>query len=295
MSGKVVLGLRNRIDVSTLTSDTAWVSTLPLTNVKTQILGHVARTTTDNAFTITADFSGLPARNIGVVSLAGHNLSRTAAVQIQTYQGETEVDDSGMLSPWPYLAADDPHYLSHTWSASIVDAEHIAEMMPTLVYFLPFNLVANKVVISITNTSNPDGFVEIGRIFVGQQFVPTLNVEYNDVSYSYLDFSEIQTSRRHIKFFNKYKPIRVATAVFKDLSEGEAFGGLYAAQRTTGLTGEVIWAADKPTYRTISNLKVVDSHWFAKAFLANFTALDALSQPYLASRSGAINVEEVAI
>ena len=295
MSGKVILGLNNRIDACALSSTATWAATLPLANIKTPVLGRVARTTGAAAFTITADFGGLAARNIGVVAIAGHNLSRLAAVQVQTYQGVTLVDDSAALSPWPYLASDDPHFQSHAFSAAIVDDERIAGMMPTLVYFLPSNSVADKVVITITDTGNAAGYVEIGRVFIGQQWLPALNVEYGDASYALLDFSAIQTTQRHVKFFDRMRPIRTATAALKDLTEGEAFGGLYAAQRSAGLTGEVVWAADKPTYLAIGGVKAVDSNWFAKAFLGNFTALDALSQPYLASRSGSINIEEVAI
>jgi len=295
MSGKVILGLNNRIDSAALSSTATFDTRLPLTNVQNHKLAKVARSTTASAFSVTASFTALAARSIGVVAIAGHNLSVAATVQVQIYQGAMLVDDSGLLSPWPYLANDDPHFLAHTYGAAIIDAERAAKLMPTLAYFLPANKAANKVVITIDDATNGAGYIEIGRIFVGDCLSPALNVEYGAVSYAHLDFSEIQATKRHVKSFNKYKPIRTATAAFKDLTEGEAFGGVYAAQRDAGLTGELIWAPDKPIYKAVGSVLAVDSNWFSRCFLANFTALDGLTQPYLESRSGAVNVEEVAV
>ncbi len=291
----IIFGFNNRIDLSTLTSSATFAGTLPLANIKTPVLAQVARTTTDAAFTLTADMGGLAARSIGVVAIAGHNLSRAATVQVQTYQGATPVDDSGVLSPWPFLAADNPHFDAHSYSAAIVDAERIAAMMPTCIYFLPADSAANKVVISIDDSSNAAGYVQIGRLFIGDTLAPAMGAEYGATAFGHVDFSEIQQTKSRVKYNYRHPVIRTLAVSFEHLSNGEATGALYAAQQTHGLTGEIIIALDRPDYTTISGVKVVDSNWFAKAFLANFTALDLLTNPYFNAHAGAVNAEEVPV
>jgi hypothetical protein len=291
----IILGLNNRIDAATITSDGTFEAALPLANLKTKILAQVARTTTDAAFTITIDLSAKSARSIGALAIAGHNLSRTATVNFKTYQNTTLLDDSGDLSPWPYLHPEDLHWTAHTYSAAIIDTGRIAEANPTLIYFLPANSAANKVEILITDTSNPDAYVEIGRVFVGEQLQPDFGEDYGKASWGLLDFSEISPSQRHILFSNHYPLLRTLQASFDHLTDGEAQGGLQGAQKLAGLTGEMLVAPDRPTYVTISASKAVDSFWFAKAFLSRQTAIDPLQTPYLQANSTTLNLEEIAL
>ncbi|POZ49908.1 hypothetical protein [Methylovulum psychrotolerans] len=293
MTGQVLLGLNNRIGAATLTATNAWEAAMPLTNVKTPFLAEVARSTTADDFTLTVSFAGLTARAIGVVAIAGHNLSRDATMQVKTYQGATLLDDSGVLAVWPYLHADDPFYTAHTFSAAIVDADRVADLVTSCGYYLPGNAAGNKVTITVSDSGNSTGYLEIGRVFVGELLSPDFNVEYGDVSYSRTDLSEINKSKRGVKFARQYRSMRVATTTFKNLAEGEAVGGVVAAQRVAGLVGEVLWSPGWPEYVVIDGAKAVSSFWFERFFLGNFTALDALTNPYLDAFSMALAVEEV--
>lgn len=290
----LIFGLNNRIDVAAVTSDAAsWVSTLPLTNLQSPRLAEVARTT-DLSFTLTIDLSAKAARGIGCVAIAGHNLSATAQVQIVTSQGVTQKDDSGVLSPWMYLSADDPHWDTHSYSAAIIDSERLAELTPTLIYFLPTNKMANKVVITITDTSNPDNYIEIGRVFVGEQMGFEMGEEYGDAAYGLIDFSEIQITKRRARYAYEYPRLRTLIVGFNHLTRGEALGGLRSAQLRAGLMGEVITAEGIPTYTTISGSKCVDSNWFINAFFGYFTEFDGLRNPYFSAYSMPVSIEEAA-
>jgi len=290
----IILGLNNRINAATLTSSGTYVATLPLTNLQTNVLAEVARTTTDAALTITIDLTGEPARSIGALAIAGHNLSRTATIQYQTYQGATEVNDSGALSPWPYLHAEDPHWTAHTYAAAIIDTDRIAEAMPTSIYFLPANVEANKVIITITDTSNPDSYIEIGRVFVGEQLEPDMGEDYGKANLNLLDYSEIITTQRHILYENPYTPLRTAQIAYEHLTDGEAIGAIRTAQKRARLTGEWLIASSRPTYETISSVQAPDSFWFEKTFMARQTAFDALTYPYLQANASTLNFEEIA-
>lgn len=292
MKGTLILGVNNCYDAATLTTTGTFNSVFPLANSQTPILAQTARTTSAASFKITASLSGSD-RNIGVVSVAGHNLTRSATVQIKTYFGSTLVDDSGALSPWCYLAESDFYWANNTFVAAIINTDRIANSASNAIYFLPANIRADKVEITFIDTSNAAGFIEFARVFIGDVIEPFYNTEFGDVSWGHVDFSEIQVTKRHIKYAYRYAPLRTVAATFKWLDEGEA-AALYQAKQNLGLVGEVVVASSKPAYRTIGGVLVPDSLWFATSFLGNFTALDSLAQPYVKAHSTSINVEEVA-
>ncbi|MDD2725582.1 MAG: hypothetical protein PHH59_16390 [Methylovulum sp.] len=290
----IIFGLNNRVDEATLSSDGAFATGLPLANLQSPLLAKTARTTSTAAFSITIDCGALPVRNIGAVCLAGHNLSRDAVVAISINNGGTVKAASGSLSPWPFLASDDPYYDAHNFSAAIVDTARIATMAPSLLWFAAANQSASKVVITIDDSTNAAGYIEIGRVFAGELSQPVRGEEWADASWGLVDFSQVQVSKRRVKFAYKYPVIRTVGINFKHLSQGEAIGGLKAAQRAAGLTGEVLVAKGIPAYTTIGAVSAPDSNWFAHAFLGNFTALDPLTNPYLDAYAMSINIEEVA-
>lgn len=118
--------------------------------------------------------------------------------------------------------------------------------------------------------------------------------EWGDLSYGLVDYSEIMSTKRRAKYAYQYPVLRTATIGFKHLSQGEAWGGLQDAQRQAGLVGEFIIADGRPAYHIISSKNCVDSNWFSRAFLANFTQLDGLTNPYLAAYAYSLSGEEVA-
>lgn len=289
---RIILGLNNRVDDAVVTSTGNWSSSLPLANVKSYLLAKVAKSTSTGTFTITIDMTGLNNRPIGCVGILNHNFSGAVDyLQIQTYSTSTLVDDSGALSPYPYLASDDPDFDVYSYSAAIVDAQRRSEATQHVIYWLPTNVDANKVVITVTVAAP----LSIGRLFVGSQFWPDINVEYGGVDWGLQDNSEIVKTQGGVKYAYKYKMLREANVTYKWLNNGEATGGLWQAQRKAGLMGEVLIAPGVPTYTTVGGLKYVNSNWFAKSFIGNFSQLDRITNPFLGVDSTTLHVEEVAI
>lgn len=289
----IVFGLNNRIDQATLTSTASYAATLPLANIQTPQLSTPARTTSDAEFTMTVDLTSVAARSIGCIAIAGHNLSRTATLQIVTKQGSTTVNDSGVLSPWPYLPDTHPHWRKHTFSYAIIDSERITDLPSTFIYFLPDNVEGNKVLITITDTSNPDNYIEIGRLFVGEQLAPDMAEDWGQLNYGFNDLVDLVKTKTGAKYAYRYAIQRTANVAVNNLTTAEALGGLTDAQRKAGLTGEIILADTVPTYQDISGVNAVDSYWFAKALMGTFSDLDKFSFPYHGAAALALSVEEV--
>ena len=287
----ILISVNNKIDLSTLTGG-AFNSLFPRDNIKTPILSESARTTSITSFTLTAT---LPSNhNIGCVAIAGHNLSRTAIFRVKTYLSTTLENDSGNLSAWYYLASDDLYWSNgDTFSASIASQDRIDKSNPTAVYYLPTNTKASKVEITFTDTDNQDGYIEIGRVFIGEVINPQYNVEYGDLSYGLKNLSKISLGDNGIKYARNYPILRTVVFNWKHLGLGEGITA-YRAQYELGLTGEVVTTYSLPTYADISGTKTPDSNWFMRAFLGNFAELDKLTYPYFNRHGAGVSIEEVA-
>lgn len=290
----MMFGLNNRIDDAVLTSSAAFVTTLPLANIKTPYLPHFARTDGVMDFSITVNLSSLPARIMGAVAIINHNLSRTAVVSIELLQNSTSVATSGDLSPWPYLSPDDPHFTAHSYSADIIDSARIAQSMPMLTWFSGVNVVANKAIITISDPDNANGYVQIGRLFVGSQLEPEIGEDWGDASFGYVDPSDSSKSKGRVKFTFSRPMLRTTTLAFKHLTAREGLGALLSAQRQAGLSGEVIVVPSRPAWTTVGDVLAVDSVWHARAFMGNFTELDKITHPYLNAYAMTVSIDEVA-
>lgn len=285
----IILGLNNQIETATLAAvdvvaatPTVFETTLPLTNLQNYILPKVARTTTDAAFTITATFAA--AITAGVVMLSNHNISRLGKVRIKSYLSSVEVDDSGDLYVWPYVGG------------AIVSATLIATMRPDYAYFLPANTSVDEVKITITDTSNADTYIQMGRIFIGETFDAERGVEYGDAGIAYKSLSDIQTVPRGIKYPYRQRPLRLATVAYKALTEDESINTIFDAQRQTELIGEVVYSyMGRPTYATISATYAQSREFFARCFLGNFTELNPITVAFFNGHAAALAIEEVAI
>lgn len=273
------LGLNNRIDNATLTSSAAYVATLPLAHLHSPIVPKVARTTSSADFSITAAFGSAFA--LGCIAVAGHNLDRAGKVRFVSKLAAATVDDSGWLWAWP------------KFGAGIMPDTGIAAMSPTLVYFLPSNIDLDSLEISFSNTTNSAGFIQVGRIFAGERFDPSYGEEYNSLSFGLIDPSDVQNSVNGVRYVYNRPRLRTAEFDFSHLSAAEAFEGILPAQRLAGLAGEVVFANGDAVLSLVSGTNAQDLRYFEQAFLANFSQLDALKNPYFNAFSTAFKLQEV--
>jgi hypothetical protein len=274
-----LLAWHNKIDNATLTSDATFVATLPLANLKSYVLPKVARTTDDNAFTITATFAS---SSVGCVAVANHTLGRTSQVQIKVYASATLVHDSGVLAVYPYK------------SGAIVLDDEIATLRHDYIYFLPANITATKV--EFIFTPSDASYVEIGRLFVGETYEPSGGVDYGDQPLRYQDLSEIKTTPRGIRYAYQQQMLRSVDLALKYLPESEIFESIFDAQRRLGVRGEVIYAhRGRPTLANTATGLAKNTTAYAQMFLANFTELNPLNQLFLRGCNTVLRLLEVAV
>lgn len=272
MASTLLLGTLNRIDAATLAGG-SWQSTLPLANIKDRRLSRLARTTNASAGSTLFTIDLGAARNVGVLALIVHNLSVLATVRIygdDAADFATPVYDSGSIAVWPAGAIpqelleweDDNFWLGTVSQEAIAGYKapfiHAMSTAQTLRYW--------KVVIS--DSGNADGYVQMGRVYIGEAWKPDYNRSYG-ASLGYEDESKAESSLAGEEFFDIRRRRRVHRFELGFLSEEEARDRVLQMQRLQGTTGEILIVPD-----------VTDSINFAKvAFLGRLKSPSPVAQP----------------
>ena len=162
---------------------TATSQALPSSNTQRSGRSYVWRSTGLGEQVLTASFETARFINAGV--LLDHNLSLTASIRLELLVDGDVVYDSGDVSPGEikplgvWIAGVDP------WGQSDLST------LPTQQYvvWLPELTLCSEYRITINDPENPDGYIQIGRIFSGEYYSPEFNPEYG-LTLEWQDFSE---------------------------------------------------------------------------------------------------------
>jgi len=120
----------------------------------------------------------------------------------------------------------------------------------------------------IDDQTNPDGYIEIGRLFMGSAFQPTLNYGYDNNGLSFENNALMApTLSGGTQAWRRLNP-RVFRAAFPNMAEAEAFDEVYRMFRSVGFDGEVLVIPDPDDAANIQK----------RSIFGNFRTMDALSQ-----------------
>jgi len=166
--------LGNDLDDLTLSASPAPVATLPETNMQKQARGKIMRVN-GTSVAITANRPTVAAYASGF-GLARHNLKNSSTVRLRLYDDQNQtgnvVYDSTALSvgtpiPWGVMRAG-----IDTWGANYEDDSGLPA-----IFSLWFDAVAYRSLqIDVSAPDNTD--IDIGRLFMGWAFAPTVNFNY---------------------------------------------------------------------------------------------------------------------
>ena len=252
----IVLGYSNQIDTATL-SGGSWNASYPLTNLQNRYLSQKARTTNALAASSVINLDLGAAQTIGVVALVAHNLTTSATVRIQ---GSSAADQSVALYDSTALAA----YSGND-------------------YALSFTAVSARYWrISISDTGNPAGYVQLGRVFIGWRFSPANNIDWNP-KLAVESKTGVMESLGGPEYFDERTTRRLFTGEWSWLSDPEAYNFLLAIQRSHDVSREVYLIADDTdtNYRGIRN------------FLARFRQLSPIEWPYVGQHTCGVELGEL--
>ena len=170
---------------------------------------------------------------VEALALVAHNLSTDATLRLRLATSEAGVTaapgfDSGVVSAWPSSGKpDDPDWQSYF---SLV-------------------LAANSTGyrygrVDIADPTNADGYVQVGRLFVGPAFVPTVNVDLNP-SLGLVSPDEAGRSAfGHAYGDNRGPAARVMSLPMSAIDEDEMGDELFELQRYCGLAKDFGFCLD---------------------------------------------------
>lgn len=245
MAEIIQIGWRNYADTATL-SGGSWASTLPLTNLQRRPLSKIARST--NALTTSTVISidmGSSSAIVGKVMLWGHNISQTGTIEITagTTAGASDIYSSGVLSVWPALAPEDLEWEDDNWWFGTLSDSDVEGYPIRFSADCGDNITARYWKIQITDTSNADGYVEAGRLWMGPFWSPTINYAPG-AGLSWEPRSDEQRSRGGVLYFDQQASVRVFSFQLSAVTDVEAWGTLMELQRTAGNAREVVVIPD---------------------------------------------------
>jgi len=285
-NNKVTLCYPNYVDNATL-SGGGWETSQPLDNLATPYFSQPARSV--NLDTANTKFSVNTPRFLPmhVVALANHNLTSASEWRVKVYneQGGTLFHDSGLISVWPqvYSSTQLEWEYDNFWLGTINDEDRDS-FTSLAIYFLPEAYVATYVEVEISDPSNPQGYVKIGRVMVADAWQSDRTASFG-ITYSY----DIQTTfdsaidEGVTEYADVKIPKRTVNFDLDTLSSEEGFARVMRINRTQGLNGEVLYTEFGP----------MDEERFAKTFIARQQSVSALSHPYYRNYATSISLKEI--
>lgn len=151
----------NAADIATITGG-SWSASFPAANVGIRSYADVARSTDDATASTKLILDHGAARSVRALAIVAHNLSSAAQIRWSrgTTSGGSDVYAGGWVNAWAF-------------APTTYDGTRHAAMR-----VLSADTSARYDLIEIDDTANPDGYVQIGRVFLGTGVVPTINAQY---------------------------------------------------------------------------------------------------------------------
>lgn len=244
----ILLAWNNRTDEGTL-SGGSWTATLPLANLQNRQVQKVARSS--NATTAATQFTidlGQP-RNIGVLALVVHNISVAGTVRVIGSDNPaftSPLYDSGAVAVWPtgvipaeLLEWEEDNF----WLGTLSQQARAGYQSPFILRTGANGQVLRYWRVEISDTTNSDGYVQIGRLFMAQAWTPGVNYAYG-AALGYEDPTLVDTSLSGAEFFDVRSRSRKFRFGLQYLEATEAYAYALELQRTAGISGEVLLVPD---------------------------------------------------
>lgn len=282
----LMLAYPNRADDATL-SGGDWLTPLPLTNLKNRILQRVARSasldTADTQFAIDLTQS----RAIRVLTLANHNFSLEAQYRLT---GSSASDfsstdyDSGWIDVWPYGVFDllSLEWEDDNWWTGQMDAETRAAYNSILIHVLDQQRHLRYWKVELSDPGNSAGYIQIGRLFLGQGWQPDINYNYG-ASLGWETSTIVETSLGNVEYFDRREGRRIFRFSLTWLDDREAMEKAFELQRNQGINREIVLIADADDAR----------QGIRRNFLGRLRQLSPIEHPYYGYHTTAFEIQEI--
>ena len=280
----MLLSYQNRIDGSTFGSYGSWSASLPLTNLKNRTLAKVARSTDATNASTRFRFSLDIARIIGAIGFVNHNLSSSSQYRFRIYSdsGYTTLEyDSGMVNVWPQMPFGTYEWEDlRFWDLTATD-EDLELFTKTLIHIPTVSVSEQYYQVEFFDTANEDGYVQLGRVFLGAIYQPFYNMDLG-ASIGYESGTLIDEALSGAEYFDRRQSFRVARFNLNHLTNEEAILN-NDIQKISGTDAEVLFVYDPSD--------AVNLH--RRSFLGRIRTLSPIEQPYATRFATSYEIKEL--
>lgn len=151
-------------------------------------------------------------------------------------QGVRPVGYMDDYQPYTY----DSGYVS-AWPGTVTSLDQVAGY--NALHAVKPDLTARYWSVLIQDTANAAGYVQLGRVFVGDAWTPRINMSYG-AGHGWEDQTEVQEALSGAEYFGPTKRYRVTKFTTAGMSVAEGVTRASEIQRRVGITGEVILLFD---------------------------------------------------
>ena len=279
----VYLGWPNRMDEATV-SGGDWLTALPLAHLLDRTPTVIARSTDCEAVSTQFDLTLPAARSLRAFALVNHNLSTSAMfrVSLGSTLGGSEVLSSGWQPVWRInFDTDLLEWESDGWWDGDYDDDFVGHPFAAL-YLAPATVSARYVRIEIADADNPDGYIQLGRVFLGGGISPVYGITYG-MSDQWEDTSTAEAALGGSEYFDVRRRCRVARFELPYLHQDSEFRQFHEMQRRLGTTGELLYLPDT---QNLSESQLT-------GFVGRMRQLSAIEYPYYKARKLGFEVKEI--
>lgn len=275
----------NRADQATLSGGT-WETTLPRANLQTRTLGKVARTTSDATSATQFDIDLGTERFIRCLALVNHNVSLAGLIRVRgsaVSNFATTVYDSGWHDLWPtvYPFGEVAWGEINWWDGKYSD-EELAGYTVTYTCILTTAAQARYWRVEIDDTTNAAGYIQIGRLFIGDGWQPAHNMSYG-AGIGWDTGTEVQLARSGAEYFDRRTPHRVVRFALDWMSEDEGLSRAFELFRRAGIDQEVFYAFDPGD----------TTHALRRQYLGRLRQLSQIEFPHYSTTTAGFEIKEV--
>ena len=256
MARNMIISSTNYVDTATSITADDEVATLPVENLQDRQIVRIWRNTQTSA-QIDVDFG--QGRLVNFVALIKHSLSQLATIRFR-FSNEadfsTNVHDSGTIDAWPVLE----EFGTLPWGVfqwgGFLNPEIAAEYTISTFDVLDEAVVARYLRIDMSDASNPEGYIQAGRLISGPAYQPSINYA-NGVEFEFIDESRVTKSRGGQTFVDEVERYRRMRFELINIPEAEIFSNVFnQIDRLRGVSQDilVIPQPDEPTTWITQNI-----------------------------------------
>jgi hypothetical protein len=265
-----------------------WIDSgsIKIENLRTPYLAEIARSASDDPADTQFIATLLRTQIIGGVALGPVTIRPSALWRVTAYDDdafETEVYASGLMeAPGTSVESASLDWEDDGfWEGVTKEFDDLFKGI-YLIHLPPVSIPAKHWKIEILDQGNPDGYLNIGKLYLGKRWSPAHNFDYGSNALEFEDLTDEEEARNGTKFYHDRNIRRLFSFAFSYLPDVETIRDIYRlatrARRSKQIV--VIPFPDQPdTYQR-------------EAFIGTLRKLPRLSRAFLDTVNTEFVVEE---